>query len=102
MIEVTMVSTTEGFNYRSIMYSGPSVTVKQPNMSKYIRQFSKTLDVKPRPDFCRLCAAKSKRKATRSGSMLWYSIKKPLSHTKTNERLKKDIYKYILQYPQVV
>ena len=44
--------------------------VKQPNMSKSLRQFSETLGVKPKTAVQRLCAAKSKLKATRSGSIL--------------------------------
>ena len=41
-----MVSTCERFNYNSPMSLGESVTVKNPNVSKSLRQFTEFLDVK--------------------------------------------------------
>ena len=52
-------------------------------------QFSEELDIKQKTAVRRLGAAKSNNKATRSGSMLWYSTPKRRGHTKINERVKK-------------
>ena len=50
----------------------------------------------------RVYAAKSKRKATRAGSMLWSSIPNTKGHKKINAQLKRYLYNWILQHPQVV
>ena len=65
-----MISNLEVFTDNSPMSYGKYMPVKQPNMSKSLRQFSETLGVKPKTAVQRLCAAKSKLKATRSGSIL--------------------------------
>ena len=97
-----MVSTPEGFTDSNPIPHGPSVPVKQPNTSKSICQLSEILNVKPKTYVRRLCAPKSKRKETRSESMVWYSITNRLGHTKVNKRVNKALYNWILQLPQVV
>ena len=92
-----MVSTPEGFTYNSPMSSGPSVTEKQHNVRKSLRQFSETLDVKPNTDVCRLCADISKRKEIRAVIMLWYSLTKQLGHKKINECVKRALLNWIQQ-----
>ena len=69
-----MVSTPEVFTDKNTILSGPYVPVKQPNVRKSLRQFSETLDVKPNTAVLWLCAAKSKRKSIRAGSMFWSNI----------------------------
>ena len=49
-----------------------------------------------------LCAAKSKFKGIRSGSTVCSSIPKRRGHSKINQQVKKALYNWILQYPQVV
>ena len=76
--------------------------LKKPSARKFLCQFTETLDVKPKTDFCRLCASKSKHKAIRAGSMLWSSIWKQHIHNQINECVEKYLYKFILYHPQVV
>ena len=56
------------------------VTVKNLNARKSLCQFLDTLEVKHNTDVRRFRAAKSKRKAVRAGSMLYYSIPKQHRH----------------------
>ena len=65
-------------------------------------QFLYTLEVKPKTSIRRFFANESKHKAIRADSMLWSSIPKQRSHTKINQQVKKTIYNWILQHPQVV
>ena len=51
---------------------------------------------------CQVGAAKSMQQAIRAVSMLWLSTTKRKGHTKTNAQVKKYLYNWILQYPQVV
>ena len=51
---------------------------------------------------CRLGAFKSKHKAIIAGNPLWSSIKNRHGHTKTNQKLKEDLYNCILQHTQFV
>ena len=97
-----MVSTPEVFNDKSPIPYGPPVPVKQSNARKSIHQFSETLDIKPKTDVRRLCAAKSKCRAIIVGSMLWSSITKRRGHIKINECVKRYPYNWILQHLQVV
>ena len=69
---------------------------------KSIRQFSETLDVKPKTAVRKLCAAKSKRKSVRVGSVLCSSMTKRRGRTKINECVKIDLYNWIIQHHQVV
>ena len=96
-----MVSTPEGFTDKSVMSPNQSVTVKHISARKPLRLFLEALDVKPRTDVHKLCAAKSNRKEIRAGSMFWSCIPKRRGHTKINERFKKALYSWILQHPQV-
>ena len=57
------------------MSSVQYLPLKQPSERKLLLQFTETLDIKQKTEFCRLRDAKSKRKAIRAGSMLWFSIK---------------------------
>ena len=60
------------------------------------------MEVKPKTAARRFCAAKSKRKEIRSGSMLWSSIPKRQGYSKINQQVKKALYNRILQHPLVV
>ena len=80
-----MVSTPELFTYNSPMSPSQSVTVKNLSAIKSLRQFLDTFEVKPMTDVRRFYAAKSKRKAIRAGSMLWFSIPKRRGYPKINQ-----------------
>ena len=75
-----MVSTPLGFTENSPIQFGQSDPVKQHSKRKLLRQFTETLDIKPKTAFRQLRASKSKRKATISGSMFFSSIPKLISH----------------------
>ena len=76
MIEATMISTYERFTDNRTMSYGQYGPVKEPSARKSLHQCTEKLDVKPKTHFRPLCAAKSKRKASRTGSMLFSSILK--------------------------
>ena len=71
-------------------------------MNKSLCQFSKTLDVKPKTDVCRLCASKSNHKISIPGSMLWSIITKRRSYKNINECVKRSLCNWIIRHPQVV
>ena len=71
-----MVSNYDGFTDNLPISYEPYVLVKQCNVREFLRQFSEILDIKPKPAFRRLYAAKSERKSIRVRSMLWSSIPK--------------------------
>ena len=69
---------------------------------KSLRLFTGVLDVKKKTYVRRVGAAKSKYKAIRAGSIFWSSIPKRKGYTKINEQVKKYLYNWIIQHPQVV
>ena len=80
----------------------PSVSTKTPSEIQPLRQFSETLDVKDSTDVCRLCTNKAKRKATKTGNVLWSNIVKHHVHTKMNEKVIESVYRWILHNPKFV
>ena len=84
------------------MSPSQSVTTKKTSARKSLRQFLETLKVKTKTAVRRFCAAKSKQKTIRYGSMLWSSIPKQRIHTKINQQVKKYFYNWILQHTQVL
>ena len=96
-----MVSTTERFTYNSIISPGPPMIIKKCSARKSLRLFTAVLDLKKKTDFLQVGATKSTHKATISGIMLWSSIPKRKEHTKIKEQVKKYLYNWILQHPQV-
>ena len=84
------------------MSPGDSVTVINPNARKSLRLFTGVLDVKNKTDVRQVGAAKSKRKAIRSDSTLGLIIPQKRVYKKITERVKKYLYNFILQHPQVV
>ena len=97
-----MVSTTERFTDNSSISPGPHMIVKKYSARKSLRLSTEVLDFKERTAVCRVGADKSKRKEIRVDSMLCSSIPKRKIHTKINEQVKKSLYNWILQHPQVV
>ena len=63
---------------------------------KPLGKFLDMLEVKPMTDVRRFCDAKSKQKATRAIIIL------RLGHSKINHKVRKEIYNWILQHPQVI
>ena len=70
----------------------------QENHSVYLLKFS----MSKKTDVCLVSADKSKRKAIRSGSMLWSSILNRKGRTKINSQVDKYLFNWIIQHPQVV
>ena len=101
-IEAAMFSTPEIFTDNIPMSPGPSVNVRKSSAIKSIRLFTEFLDVKNKTAVQRVGADKSKRKLVISGSILWSSIPKSRRHKKINEQVKKSLYNWIIQHPQVV
>ena len=99
IIEVVMVSTPEGCTENSPVSSLLFVTVKQPNTRKWC---SEKMDFKPKSAVRSLCDSNLKRRAIIVVSMLWSIISKQCGHTTINECIKRDIYNWILQHPQVI
>ena len=88
IIEAEIIFTTEVFTDNSPMSPSQSVNVKHPRARKSLRKFLDTLGVKPKTAVRRFCAAKSKRKAIRDGSMLWSSIPNKRGYPKSINRSK--------------
>ena len=78
----------------------PPMIVKNCSARKSLRLSTEVWYVK-KTAVSRVGADKSKLKATRAGSMLWYSITNRKGN-KNNPQVKKYLYNWILQYPQVV
>ena len=97
-----MVSNPDIFTNNILTLPGPSVTVKNPSARKLLHIFTELFDIKSKTAVRRVGADKSKRKEIRAGNMLWSSITKRMVHTKISERLKKYMYNWILQHPQVL
>ena len=97
-----MVSNPEGFTESSPMSPIQYMTVKNPSAIKSLRQFLDTLEFKPKTDVHSVCAAKSKRKSIRAGIVLGSGISKQRNHIKSNQQVKKALYDWDLQHPQVV
>ena len=84
------------------MSPGTPMIVRNTSVRKSLCLFTEFFYVKNRTNVRRVGAAKSKRNATREGSMLWSSIPKRKGNTKINEQVKKYLYNCILQHTQVV
>ena len=97
--ESVLVSTPERFTYNSTISPGTYVTVRNPSAIKPLRLFTEVLYVKKKTVFRQVGAAKSKRKAIISGTVLWSSIPKRKVHTKPNKRVNKYLYNWILHHP---
>ena len=97
-----MVTTPERFTENIPISPGPSVTVKNTIARISLRLFTELFYVKNKTSILRVGADKSKRKAIRSGIMFWQSITNRRGHTKISEQIKKSLYNFILQNPEVV
>ena len=96
------MSTPDKFTDNSPIPPGPPMIVKKCSASKSLRLFTEVFDVKKKTAVRRVGAAKSKIKAIISGNMLCSSIPKRKVHTAINKQVKKYIYNWIIQHPQVV
>ena len=70
------------------------MTVKKTSARKSLCQFLDILDVKPKTSVCMFCAAKTKCKSIRAGSMLWYSIPNRRGYLKINQQSKQIYLKF--------
>ena len=71
IIEDAMVSTPEGFIDNSTRSPMKTTPVKKPGAGKSLCLFTTILDVKNKTAICQVGAAKSKRKAKKSGTTPW-------------------------------
>ena len=88
IIEASVVYCTEGFTDNIPMSPIQYVNMKNKIAIKPLRHFLDTLEVKTKTVLSRFCAAKSKCKSTRAGSMFCSSIPNRRSDTKINQRVK--------------
>ena len=84
------------------MTSNQSDPTKNPSARKSLRQYSEALYVKHKNGICGLCSAKENLKAIITGNTLWSNISKRRGHKKTNQKVKEDLYNWILRHPRVV
>ena len=79
-----------------------STPVKKPSARKSLCLFTNILDVKPKTAKRCFVASKSKFKAMKVGNSLWTKKTKLKGHSKINQQIKRNLYVWITQYPQVV
>ena len=77
-----------------------STPVKKPSASKSLGLFTNILDVKTTTAKRHIVAAKSRRKSMKECNSLW--TKKQEGQSKINEQIKRNLYTWIICYPQVV
>ena len=100
-MEASVVSTPEGLTYSIQITVGMSVTMKKPSARNYLSPFLELLNIKQKNAVHRMGAAKIKRKAIQTRSLLLSIIHKRRGHLKTNASVKKYFYHWILHHPQV-
>ena len=96
-----MVFTTEGFNNNSPRYPMTLTPVKKPSARKSLCLFTNILYVKKKADINQVRAAKSKLKAIKSRTKPWLLKPKRKLNSKINHQIKKYLYKWIMNHPQV-
>ena len=97
-----MVWTTEGLTGKIPMSVVTPGINKKTTTRKPIHQFSELFDVKEKTTVLRLGFSKTKRKATRKGIYLWYTIQKRTWYIKINACLKQTMHDWILQHTHIV
>ena len=101
ILEADMVSTPEGFTNNSPIYPRTSSPVKKPSAKKSLFMFTNVLVVK-KTAYCRVGAAKYKRKAIDFGNEPWSLKQQQKGHSKICEQINKSLYNWIIHHPQVV
>ena len=102
ILESAMVSTPEIFTDNISMSPRPYVTFRNPSAWKSLRIFTEVWGVKKKTAVLRVGAVKSKRKSIRELSMLFSTITNRRGHIKINKQVKKYLYNWIIQHPQVL
>ena len=90
----------EGFTDNSLNLHMTSTPVKKPSARKSLCLFTNILDVKPKTSKLHIVAAKTKRRAMTVDTSQWKKERK--GHSKINEQIKHNLYKWITRHPQVV
>ena len=97
-----MVSTPEGLPDNSISSPMTPTPVKKPSARKSLCLFTKILYVRNKTAVRQVGAAKSKRKAIKSGNIPWVLKQKQKGNSKINYHIKKSLYNWIINHPQFV
>ena len=98
-----MVYTPEGFTDNIPRYPMAPTPVNNPSARKSLCLFTNILDVKKKLATTRqVRAAKSKRKAIKSGTKPWALKPKRNVDSKINDQIKKSLYNWIMHHPKVV
>ena len=79
-----------------------STPVKKPSARKSLCLFTNILDVQPKTAKGRFVAAKSRRKSMKVCNSHWTKKTKRKGHSKINDQIKRNLYKWITRHPQVV
>ena len=97
-----MVSTPELFTNNSLIYYMTPPTLKKPSARKSLCIFTNILDVKNKTAIRWFGAAKSKRKSIKAGTTAWALKPKRKINSIINNHIKKYLYNWIINHPQVV
>ena len=97
-----MVSTTEVFTYNILISTMTSTPVKKPIARKPMCFFTNILYTKKKTATCLVVYAKSKRKEIKFGTTPWTLKKKRKGNSKINNHIKKSMYNWIMNHPQVM
>ena len=102
ILEAAMVSTPEGFTNNSPRSPMTPTPVKKPSAQKSLCLFINILDVENKTATCWVGAAKSNRKAIKSGTAPWALKQNRKGNPKINDQINKSLYNWIMHHPQVV
>ena len=97
-----MVSTPELFTNNSPRSTMTQTPVMKPIARKSLCLFTNILDLKNKTATRRVRAAKSKRKAIKYLTTPWALKPKQKGNSKINDQIKKSLYSWIMNHPQVV
>ena len=102
IIEVAMVSNTEGLTRISSMDVGTLINMNNTSKRKFLSQFLELLNVKQNNSVHRLGSAKKNHKEIRTDSALWSIITKWRGHIEINACVKQAMKNWVLHYPHAM
>ena len=102
ILGASMVSTHDIFTDNSPMSPGYPMIFKKCSAIKSLRLFTEVLYLKKITAVLWVVADKSNHNSIIADIMLWLSIKNRKLNTKINEQVKKYLYNWVVQHPQVV
>ena len=98
IIDAAILSTPEGVTDTSPNVHMSSKQVKKPSARKSLRLFTNVLEVNPKTAKRRFVAAKLKRKSMKVCNSLWTKKTKRKGHSKINDQIKRNLYKWITRH----